>query len=60
MKIQITTKHYDFTLTSSQEDIEDISDISDIFNRMATIITELQTAAEEAKIMEVATKPNNK
>ena len=56
MKIQITTKHYDFTLTSSREDIDDISDI---FNRMATIITELETAAEEAEAVVVAAQLNN-
>ena len=58
MKIQITTKHYDFTLTSNPER-EDSSSISDIFSRMATIITELQTAAEKAKAVVVDTQPNN-
>lgn len=52
MKIQITTKHYDFTLISSPER-EDTSSISDIFHRMADIITELQTSAEEAEAVVV-------
>ena len=46
MKIQITTDHYDFILTSERDDVDNISDI---FSRMATVITELQITAEEAK-----------
>ena len=56
MKIQITTKHYDFILTRTQGTGDDISDI---FSRMAIIIAELQMAAEEAEAMEVDTKHNN-
>ena len=54
MKIQITTGHYDFTLTSS---LKNNHDISDIFSRVATIVTELQTAAEEAQAV-VVNNPN--
>lgn len=50
MKIQISTKHYDFTITSERETG---GDISDLFSRVASIVAELQTAAEKAEAVVV-------